>query len=150
MDLVTTRGFSVYPVLHVFFDGITPPLIAEPTITAARTPSLPLEGPWLEVRILVVLVCLPCNTKVQFQTFRILVVMVYQPTPSSHKSQNYAPHIERLVRHSVNCNRTIHIQSLLILMIVADLTEKSIKVGFFRGVTKTGSGKMKNGSKTLL
>ena len=32
-----------------------------------------------------------CNTKVQFQMFRIVVVMVYQPTTSSYKSQNYLP-----------------------------------------------------------
>ena len=178
MDSVTTRRCSVYPALNLFIHGITPPLIAAPTITAAHPPS---EGHWVAVRILVVLVCLPshirrkcwnfvplmerwedhcvdynlklkvcrrlilevwvclrslnpqeskkcqdrhpmdCNTKVQFQTFRILVVMVYQPTPSSHKSQNYVPRMERLVRHCMNCNRTIHFQMLLILVVVACL-----------------------------
>ena len=59
-----------------------------------------------------------CDTKAQFQTFRIVVVMVYQTTPSSHESQHYAPRMERLVRHCVKCNRTIHFQTLLILVVL--------------------------------
>ena len=43
------------------------------------------------------------------QTLRIVVVMVYQTTPSSHKSQYYVPRMGRLVRHCVNCNRTFYL-----------------------------------------
>ena len=153
-----------------------------PTVTVPHPPFLPLEGPWVANRILVVLVCLPsyirlknrnfvplmerwedhcmdynhklqfhrrlilvvwvclqsltrqdrysmeCNTIVQFQTFRILVVMVYQSTPSRYKPQNYAPRTESLVRHCTNCNRTIHFQTLLILVVVACLQSPSYRV----------------------
>ena len=58
-----------------------------------------------------------CNTKVQFHTFRIVVVMVYQPTTSSHKSQNYVPCMGRLVRYCVNCNRTFHFRLYLLTFI---------------------------------
>ena len=182
MDSVTTRRCLVYPALNLFIHCISPPLIAAPTITAAHPLSLPLKGPWVAVRILVVLVCLPshirpkcrnflplmerwqghcmdynhklrfhgrlilavwvclqsltrqdrysmdCNTIVQFQTFRIVVVMVYQPTPSSHKPQNYAPRTESLVRHCVNCIRTIHFQTLLILVVLAGLQSRTYQV----------------------
>ena len=56
-----------------------------------------------------------CNTKVQFQTFRIVVVMVYQPTPPSHKSQYYVPRMGRLVRHCVKSNRTFHFRLYLLI-----------------------------------
>ena len=69
-----------------------------------------------------------CNTKVQFQTFRILVVLVYQPTPSSHKFQNCVPRMERLVRHCVNCNRTIRFQTHLILVVMACLQSPAYQV----------------------
>ena len=58
MDSVTTRRCLVYPALNLFIHSITPPLIAAPTITAAHPPFLPLKGPWVAIRILVVLVCL--------------------------------------------------------------------------------------------
>ena len=58
-----------------------------------------------------------CNTKVQFQTFRIVVVMVYQPTPPSHKSQYYVPRMGRLVRHCVKSNRTFHFRLYLLIFI---------------------------------
>ena len=58
-----------------------------------------------------------CNTKVQFQTFRIVVVMVYQPTPPSLKSQYYVPRMGRLVRHCVKSNRTFHFRLYLLIFI---------------------------------
>ena len=49
--------------------SITPPLIARPVITAPHPPSLPLEGPWVTVRILVVLVCLPSHIRRKCSNF---------------------------------------------------------------------------------
>ena len=54
--------------------------------------------------------------------------MVYQLTPSSHKSQNYVPRMERLVRHCMNYNRTIPFQTLLILVTVACLQSPTCQV----------------------
>ena len=59
MDSVKTRRWLVYAPLNLFIHSITPPLIAAAIITAGHPPSLPLEGPWVAFRILVVLVCLP-------------------------------------------------------------------------------------------
>ena len=43
--------------------------------------------------------------------------------------QNYAPRMERrLVRHCMNCNRTIHFQTLLILVVVACLQSPTCQV----------------------
>ena len=43
--------------------------------------------------------------------------------------QNYAPRMERrLVRHCMNCNRTIHFQMLLILVVVACLQSPTYQV----------------------
>ena len=43
--------------------------------------------------------------------------------------QNYAPRMERrLVRHCMNCNRTIHFQTLLILVVVACLQSPTYQV----------------------
>ena len=69
MDSVTTRRCSVYPALNLFTHGITPPLIAAPTITAAHPPSLPLKGPWVAIRILVVLVCLLSHIRPKCRNF---------------------------------------------------------------------------------
>ena len=60
--------------------------------------------------------------------FRIVAVMDYQPTPSSHKFQNYLPQMERPVRHRVKCNRTIHLQTLLLLVVVARLQSPTYQV----------------------
>ena len=64
MDSVTTRRLSVYPPLNLFIHSITP-LIAAAIITAGHPPSLPLEGPWVAFRILVVLVCLPSHIRLK-------------------------------------------------------------------------------------
>ena len=61
MNSTTAWHPSVDTALFMLIHSITPPLIARPVITAPHPPSLPLEGPWVTVRILVVLVCLPSH-----------------------------------------------------------------------------------------
>ena len=69
MNSTTAWHHSVDNALFMLIHSITPPLIARPVITAPHPPSLPLEGPWVTVRILVVLVCLPSHIRRKCSNF---------------------------------------------------------------------------------
>ena len=69
MNSTTAWLTSVDTALFMLIHSITPPLIARPVITAPHPPSLPLEGPGVTVRILVVLVCLPSHIRRKCSNF---------------------------------------------------------------------------------
>ena len=69
MNSTTAWHTSVDTALFMLIHSITPPLIARPVITAPHPPSLPLEGPWVTVCILVVLVCLPSHIRRKCSNF---------------------------------------------------------------------------------
>ena len=126
MNSTTAWHPSVDTALFMLIDSITPPLIARPIITSAHPPSLPLEGPWVTVRILVVLVCLPSHIRRKCRNLfppwnagkaSAWIAVVYGLSVDT--LQHYAPRMERLIRHGVKCNRTIHFQTLLILVFLA-------------------------------
>ena len=69
MNSTTAWHPSVDTALFMLIHSITPPLIARPVITAPHPPSFPLEGPWVTVHILVVLVCLPSHIRRKCSNF---------------------------------------------------------------------------------
>ena len=132
MDSVTTRLCPMYLALNLFIHGISPSVIAAPTITAPHPPSLPVEGLSVAVHILVVLVCLPLhirrkcwnlvplmerledhcmdyNHKLQFHRRLMLEVWVCLQSLTNQESK------KRQDRHVMDCNTKVQCHRLIIL-----------------------------------
>ena len=132
MNSTTECHSSVDTALFIVNPQYYSSLKARPIITGPHPPSLPLEGSWVAIRILVVLVCLPSHIRLKFPSWNAEKASAWIAACyglSIDTLQNYVSRMERrLVRHCVNCNRTIHFQTLLILVVVAFLQSPTYQV----------------------